>query len=75
MNFLCDLLNDLKVELADEFDQNFERKAFFDDPWPGVRMPNKRGSLMLRTGKLRQSLRNRVAGGKGKIQKEDKLFI
>lgn len=62
MNFLRDLLNDLKVELADEFDQNFERKAFFDDPWPGVRMPNKRGSLMLRTGRLRRSLRARVAG-------------
>ena len=26
-------MRDLKVELDDEFDRNFERKAFFDRPW------------------------------------------
>lgn len=62
MNIFSDILNDIRVELADEFDQNFERKAFFDDPWPSVRMKNKRGSLMLRTGRLRRSMRARVTG-------------
>ena len=28
------ILTDLKVELLDEFDRNFERRAFFDRPWP-----------------------------------------
>ena len=27
------ILTDIKVELSQEFDQNFERKAFFDKKW------------------------------------------
>ncbi|MBR5898080.1 MAG: hypothetical protein IKZ14_01265 [Muribaculaceae bacterium] len=27
------ILNDMRVELADEFDRNFERKAFFTRKW------------------------------------------
>jgi len=60
--FFKDLLNDIKTELMDEFDRNFERKAFFDKPWKGTKFPNQRGSLMMRTGKLRRSLKSRVAG-------------
>ena len=33
------ILNDLRVELSDEFDRNFQRKAFFDRPWPPRRNP------------------------------------
>lgn len=57
-------LNDIRVELHDEFDQNFERKAFFDRPWTDVKWTNRRGSLMLRTGRLRRSLRSQVAGNR-----------
>lgn len=32
-DFLNNVMRDLKVELDDEFDRNFERKAFFDRPW------------------------------------------
>lgn len=31
-DFLNNVMRDLKVELDDEFDRNFERKAFFDRP-------------------------------------------
>jgi len=57
------ILRDLKVELSDEFDRNFERKAFFDSPWKEVRIPNRRGSLMIRSGALRRSIRASVAFG------------
>lgn len=60
---LGDILQDMKVKLADEFDRNFQRKAFFDQPW-APRQPRKkeRGSLLLVTGKLRRSLRAQVRG-------------
>ncbi len=54
--FLQNIMSDLKVELADEFDRNFERKAFFDQPWPETKSVNGRGSLMNRTGDLRKSI-------------------
>ena len=61
--FFKNLLNDVKTELMDEFDRNFERKAFFDKPWnEKTKFPNKRGSLLMRTGKLRRSLKSRIAG-------------
>lgn len=55
-------MKDIQVELSEEFDRNFERKAFFDQPWPPTRMHNRRGSLMLRSGYLRRSLRSSIAG-------------
>lgn len=53
------LANDIRVELSEEFDRNFERKAFFDRPWPKRRRKG-RGSLMVATGKLRRSIRSKV---------------
>ena len=61
-DFFYVILRDLRVELADEFDRNFERKAFFDQPWPSTKMHNRRGSLMLRSGYLRRSLRSNISG-------------
>jgi len=61
-NFFKFFLNDLKVELFDEFDRNFERKAFFDQPWPETIIPNKRGSLMMRSAALRRGDRAQVQG-------------
>jgi len=53
------LLNDIKIELHDEFDRNFERKAFFNTGWkPAIKNPI--GSLMMRTGALRSSLRPEI---------------
>lgn len=60
--FLQNYLSDLKVELFDEFDRNFERKAFFDQKWKETKFPNHRGSLLMRTGSLRRSMRATVQG-------------
>lgn len=49
------ILSDLRVELLDEFGRNFERKAFFDQPWE-KRKRNGRGSLLLVSGQLRRSI-------------------
>jgi phage gpG-like protein len=55
------LLRDIKIELNDEFDRNFERKAFFTTAWdPAIRNPI--GSLLMRTGALRSSLRSAIVG-------------
>lgn len=51
------ILTDLKVELLDEFDKNFERRAFFDRPWPERSLPGGRGSLLQATGRGRRSFR------------------
>jgi phage gpG-like protein len=54
------ITQDLAVELADEFDRNFERKAFFTDKWPTTKNANTRGTLMMRSGNLRRSIRYSV---------------
>ncbi|MDO4763849.1 MAG: hypothetical protein Q4A00_05655 [Flavobacteriaceae bacterium] len=56
--FLKQTLTDIKVKLGEEFDKNFERKAFFDEKWKTPKLLNTRGSLMMRSGKLRKSLLN-----------------
>ena len=61
MNFneiMKNIITDVKVKLTEEFDRNFERKAFFDKPWKNARGNNARGSLMMRSGKLRRSMRS-----------------
>lgn len=57
------IVNDLGVELADEFDKNFERKGFFTEKWPDSKMRNNRGSLMMRSGNLRRSIKYNVREG------------
>lgn len=59
-------MRDVKVELTDEFDRNFERKAFFDRKWAPLSSnyhPTD-GSMLNRTGALRRSLRSRINGTK-----------
>lgn len=50
------ILNDIKIDLKDEFDLNFERKAFFDKKWKERAFPYKKGTLMNVTGNLRKSI-------------------
>jgi phage gpG-like protein len=48
---------------ADEFDQNFERQAFFNDPWkPSKREDEGGGSTLQLTGDLRKSVDHEVNG-------------
>ena len=60
--FLNHILTDTKVKLTEAFDRNFERKGFFGNGWPETKIPNRRGSLMMRTGTLRRSIRSTVEG-------------
>lgn len=58
---LRNILSDIKVELTDEFDKNFERKGFFSTKWAKTKMENRKGSLMNRTGFLRRSIRSKIS--------------
>lgn len=58
--FIDNILKDLKVDLTDDFDRNFERKAFFDKAWPRNKLVNRRGSQMARTNNLRRSIMSRI---------------
>lgn len=57
------IINDVAVEAAEEFDRNFERKAFFNQRWPAAKIHNGRGTLLNRTGNLRRSIKYTVSGG------------
>ena len=61
-DFLQQALTDIKVKLEAEFKENFTRKAFFNEKWKNTKSPNSRGSLMLRTGNLRNSIRSELRG-------------
>lgn len=61
-DFLNNILTDTKVKLTEAFDRNFEHKAFFDQKWANTLIPNRRGSLMMRTGTLRRSIRSNIEG-------------
>lgn len=56
-----DILDDLRVELTDEFDRNFERKGFFSDKWKPRAREYPRGSLLLVTGAMRRSIKSEVS--------------
>ncbi len=51
------ILSDMKVELAEMFDRNFERKGFFDSKWKPRKNKKAKGSLLHVTGKMRRSIR------------------
>jgi phage gpG-like protein len=53
-DFKQKLISDIRVKLTEEFDRNFERKAF----WPKRRYKNPKGSLLMVTGTLRLSIRS-----------------
>ncbi len=55
------VLDDIRVELGDEFDKNFERQAFFSESWARRRSPVRQGgALLVDTGTLRRSIRSRT---------------
>lgn len=51
------LLDDLRVELSEEFDRNFERKGFFSDKWKPRAHDYIKGSLLAVSSKLRRSIK------------------
>lgn len=59
------ILQDVKVELGDEFDRNFTRQGFFSKAWqrrvPGTPRDGQR-AILTDTGQLRRSIRSVVSG-------------
>ena len=58
------ILKDIQVDLKDEFDQNFERQAFFTKKWQRRKSPAKDESraILTDTGHLRGSIKSRTTG-------------
>lgn len=59
------ILKDIQVELSGEFDQNFERQAFFNEAWERRKSPvhgTRSGHLLVNTGALRGSIQSKVDG-------------
>lgn len=55
------ILKDIRVEMGDEFDRNFERQAFFSEAWQRRKSPTRPGgSILIDSGNLRRSIRSRT---------------
>ena len=55
------ILKDIQVDLADEFDRNFERQAFFSEAWQRRISPTRPGGhILVDTGNLRRSIQSRT---------------
>ena len=53
------ILGDIRVEMTEEFDRNFEREAFFSERWQRRRSPTRPGGhILVETGQLRRSIRS-----------------
>lgn len=54
------ILKDIKVDLGDEFDKNFERQSFFfEEAWQRRKSPVRQGGkTLIDTGQLRRSIRS-----------------
>ena len=51
------ILRDIQVEMADEFDRNFERQAFFSEAWQRRKSPTRPGGhILVDSGGLRRSI-------------------
>lgn len=58
-------LLDIQVELGEEFDRNFERKAFFAKAWQRRCGTHKEGKpLLIDTGSLRRSISSSINGNR-----------
>lgn len=57
-------LGDIKVKLDDEFDQNFDRQAFFSEKWKRRRYDptGKERGILTKSGSLRRSIISEVEG-------------
>ena len=60
-NIIKNILRDIRVEMADEFDRNFERQAFFSEAWQRRKSPTRTGGhILVDTGQLRRSIKSRT---------------
>jgi len=61
-NLIKKILNDAKVELEEEFRENFHRKGFFEEGTWEHSIRGKRGRTMLDSGNLLRSISGEVKG-------------
>lgn len=55
------ILNDIRVEMTAEFDENFERESFFSEAWARRKGPMRPdGHILVYTGRLRRSIQSRT---------------
>lgn len=56
------ILRDIAVDMKDEFDQNFERQAFFSEAWQRRKTPirDKGRAILTDTGQLRRSIHSKI---------------
>lgn len=55
------ILKDIKTDLSDEFDQNFERQAFFSEAWARRKSPTRPGGhLLVDSSALRGSIHSEI---------------
>lgn len=55
------ILKDIRVEMGDEFDRNFDRQAFFSEAWQRRKSPIRPGrNILVDTGQLRRSITSRT---------------
>lgn len=55
------ILKDIQVELGEEFDENFERQAFFTKAWARRKSSTRPGGhILVDSGRLRQSITSRT---------------
>ena len=59
------ILSDMRVELLDEFDQNFARQSYFGRAWQRRKSPIGDGSLLQKSGALRRSIQSPRMGNTG----------
>lgn len=58
------LMGDIRVELDDEFDKNFERQGFFTEAWKRRTGPLRPGgATLVDSGTLRRSFHSEIRGG------------
>lgn len=54
------ILRDVRVEVTEEVDRNFERQAFFSQAWQRHHSPLRQGGhILVKSGALRRSVRSR----------------
>lgn len=59
--FIQKILKNIQIDTTEAFDRNFERKAFFSaPPWKPTQRPVSRGSLLVRTSRMRNSIQSKV---------------
>lgn len=61
------VLRDMRVKLAEMFDNNFRRQGFFGDKWTPKKVLSKGGSttILIVTGAMRRGIRASVQGNGG----------